>query len=194
VLNILDEKIVDWKKACMKPENKFKKVQNTNLAIECGKALKFSLVGIGGPDITDGKKKLVLAFVWQLMRKNVLDLLGSVTEDQLLEWANERVTKVPKISSFKDQSLKSGLFLIHLLGSLDKDVVDWSLLTDGKTDEEIQKNAGYAISCARKLGVPAFIVWEDVRDVRQKMIMVFVAALAEHYKVFERKRSKTYQK
>lgn len=49
------------------------------------------IVGIGGMDVVDGKKKLVLAILWQLMRKNLLDKLGKLKEEDVLKWANSRI-------------------------------------------------------------------------------------------------------
>ena len=40
-------------------------VANCNYVVVLGRSLKFSLVGIGGSDISAGNKKLLLAFVWQ---------------------------------------------------------------------------------------------------------------------------------
>lgn len=79
VLLKLEERIsnpgtIEWKKAAMKPDNQFKKVQNANYAIETGKKLGFSLVGVGGKDIIDGNKKLILALVWQMVRKHTLEV------------------------------------------------------------------------------------------------------------------------
>ena len=37
-----------------------KKIENCNYAVELGKQLKFSLVGIGGEDIRNGTRTLVL--------------------------------------------------------------------------------------------------------------------------------------
>ena len=66
LLKIMDQikpGCVDWKKADIKPSNKFKKILNANYSVEVGKSLKFSLVGIGGMDIVEGNKKLILSFV-----------------------------------------------------------------------------------------------------------------------------------
>lgn len=41
-------------------------LQNCNYAVELGKELKFSLVGIAGQDIYDGNTTLTLAIVWQV--------------------------------------------------------------------------------------------------------------------------------
>lgn len=49
--------------------SKFKKVENSNYAVNIGKEMGLSLVNIGGVDIVDKVKKLILAIIWQLMRK-----------------------------------------------------------------------------------------------------------------------------
>ena len=42
-------------------------------------------------------------------------------------------------------------------------------------------NAKYAISIARKLGAVIFLVWEDVVELNQKMMLIFIASLFELY-------------
>jgi len=39
-------------------------------------------------------------------------------------------------------------------------------------------NAKYIISVARKLGAVIFLTWEDIKDVKPKMITTLVGALA----------------
>jgi len=68
--------------------------------MDVAKAAGLKMVGVGGVDIVDGKKKLVLALLFQMIRKNCLDILGGATEEKILEWANGRVSN--KLSSFKD--------------------------------------------------------------------------------------------
>ena len=58
-----------WSKVNMKPKNTFKRTENCNYAVVLGKQMKFSLVNVGGRDVTQGNKKLILAIVWQLMRR-----------------------------------------------------------------------------------------------------------------------------
>jgi plastin-1 len=53
----------------------------------CG-ALKIKLIGIGATDIQQGNKKLVLAIVWQLMRIHYLQIIGTKSEQDLINWAN----------------------------------------------------------------------------------------------------------
>jgi len=70
---IVDQKRVNWN-----PPNSFKKLENCNYAIELGKQLNFSLVGIQGKDIMDANKTLTLSVIWQLMRFNVLSILNKL--------------------------------------------------------------------------------------------------------------------
>jgi len=55
------------------------------------KELHCKAVGIGGVDIVDGNKKLILAIIWQLMRVDVNEKVGGVKEDDLVKWANSHV-------------------------------------------------------------------------------------------------------
>jgi plastin-1 len=64
VIEKLDKSIVDWKKVDKKANNKFKKGINCGYVIECSKKLGLKLPGIGGTDILEGNKKLIIAVVW----------------------------------------------------------------------------------------------------------------------------------
>jgi len=177
---ILGPGSVDWKKAALKPDHKLKKIQNCNYAVDVAKNEKtFHVVAIGGVDIHDGKPKMILALVWQMVRKHVLDMLGGMQEDKLLAWANLRVTNVPKISSFKDKSLKDSKFLFEVLESIEPRAINKEFVTAGATPEEVEKNAKYVISVARRIGATTFMVWEDIKEAKANMIMTFIASLAK---------------
>ena len=171
----------------------YDKIANSNYAVELGKApFKFSLVGISGQDIAEGKVKLVLALVWQLMRYNVVSFLstleGNATDADILKWANDKVAsraeggaiEAAPLSSFKDPAVASGNFLLALVAAVEPRAVEATLVTPGKTDADKALNAKYAISCARKLGCTVFLLWEDIVEVHPKMVMVFVATLMAH--------------
>jgi len=49
------------------------------------------MVNIGGVDIHNGEKKLILATMWLIIRKHTLNMIGNASEDDLLKWANSRV-------------------------------------------------------------------------------------------------------
>jgi len=192
ILRIMDKVqpgIVDWKKVNTKePLNKFKKVENGNYAVELGKQMKFSLVGIGGTDIYDGNKTLTLALVWQLMRFHVISILkglskksgGEVTDADIVQWANNTVQqsgKSTRMEGFKDSSLRTSHFFIDLLAAVRPGVIDTSLVTDAQSDKDATQNAKYAISVARKIGCTIFVLPEDIVEVKPKMLLTFVGSI-----------------
>ena len=88
-------------------------IDNCNLIVTLARdEMKLVVVNIGGADIADGNKKLVLALLWQLMRKSTLSMLaelssasggggtggggasggaGVVGEADVVAWANGKV-------------------------------------------------------------------------------------------------------
>jgi hypothetical protein len=192
ILDKIEPGIVDWGKVNKtKPLNKFKQVENCNYALVLGKQLKFSLVGIGGQDINAGNKKLTLAVVWQAMRYFVLNFLKKmskngreITEQEIISWANGKVRGAGKSTSmenFKDKSLSDSLFIMDLLYACQPESVNYDLVTPGKTDEQKMMNAQYAVSCARKMGCAVFCLWEDIVEVKDKMMLTFFGSIMGQY-------------
>ncbi|KAM1411673.1 hypothetical protein ACFX1X_024535 [Malus domestica] len=193
VLDKISSGSVNWKKASKPPiKMPFRKVENANQVIEIGKQLNFSLVNVAGNDIVQGNKKLVLAFLWQLMRFSMLQLLRNlrshsqdkagkeITDADILNWANKKVKKAGRnsqVESFKDKNLSSGVFFLELLSSVEPRVVNWSLATKGETEEDKKLNATYIISVARKLGCSIFLLPEDIIEVNQKMMLTLTASI-----------------
>lgn len=181
--------VVCWKVASKPPiKMPFRKVENCNQVVKIGKQLKFSLVNVAGNDIVQGNKKLILAFLWQLMRYNILQLLKNlrfhshkeITDIDILNWANEKVKtsgRYSRMESFKDKNLSSGIFFLDLLSAVEPRVVNWSLVTKGENDEEKKMNASYIISVARKLGCSIFLLPEDILEVNQKMMLTLTASI-----------------
>ncbi|KAI3969396.1 hypothetical protein MKX01_019957 [Papaver californicum] len=190
VLDKVSPGSVQWKKATKPPiRMPFRKVENCNQVVTIGKELNFSLVNVAGSDIVQGNKKLILAFLWQLMRFNMLQLLKNLrfssegkelTDVDILNWANSKVKKSGRQSqmeSFKDKNLSSGRFFLELLSAVEPRVVNWNLVTKGVTDEEKKLNATYIISVARKLGCSIFLLPEDIIEVNQKMLLTLTASI-----------------
>ena len=183
---------VDFKHVNKRPASgaeisRFKALENTNYAVDLGRAKGFSLVGIEGSDIVDGNKLLTLGLVWQLMRRNIsitMKTLSSsgrdMSDSQILKWAQDQVTKGGKnstIRSFKDQALSNAHFLLDVLNGIAPGYVDYDLVTPGNTEEERYANARLAISIARKLGALIWLVPEDINEVRARLIITFIASL-----------------
>jgi plastin-1 len=181
--------VVRWKKVEMKPNNVFKKRGNGDYAcvLAKGPPIAASLVTTGGMDIEQANKKLLLGLVWQLMRFHMLKFLSElqqggrpVSEDDIIQWCNESVAnsgKPGRINSFADPSLASGVFWINLLASVQPEIVNWELVTQGATEEDQLLNHRYAISLARKLGAVVFCLPEDLQEVRKKMNLTFAGAV-----------------
>lgn len=169
--------------------SRFKALENTNYAVEIGKANAFSLVGIEGSDITDGNKLLTLGLVWQLMRRNITNTLAklsndsqNLTDSDILKWANAQIVKGGKthtVRSFKDQNISSSVFLLDVLHGMKPGYVDYDLVYQGDNlaDEEKYANAKLAISIARKLGGLIWLLPEDINEVRSRLILSFVGSL-----------------
>jgi len=191
ILDKIEPGVVDWSKVNRnKPLNKFKQVENCNYAVVLGKQLKFSLVGVAGSDIQAGNKKLTLAVVWQAMRYFVLHFLKRLAKDgkeiseaEIINWVNQKVRGAGKSSSmegFKDKSLSDSVFIVDLLYGCQPESVNYDLMTPGKTDEQKMMNAQYAISCARKMGCTVYLLWEDIVEVKDKMMLtLFGSIMAE---------------
>ncbi|KGN56064.1 fimbrin-1 [Cucumis sativus] len=190
VLDKVSPGSVNWKHASKPPiKMPFKKVENCNQVVRIGKQLKFSLVNVAGNDIVQANKKLILAFLWQLMRFNILQLLKNLrsysqvkemTDGDILRWANYKVKgtgRSSQIDSFRDKRLSNGIFFFELLTAVEPRVVNWNLVTNGENDDEKRLNATYIISVARKLGCSIFLLPEDIIEVNPKMILTLTASI-----------------
>merc|ERR1719174_1757616 len=177
---------VPWKKVNKKPETRFDATINCDIAVALAKdPLKLKVVGIGGADIYNRIKTLILGIVWQLLREytiNLLQKLGGgkkIADKEIIKWANDKVKSIGHtgtMKSFRAKSLSSGIFLLALMRAIEPRAINEELITPGSTDEEKEQNARYALSVARKFGAVVFITYEDIVEVKPKMIMLLLAA------------------
>jgi plastin-1 len=166
------------KKVEMNPNNDFKKNINNNYAISlCKEKLGLKVIGVGGGDLTKGDKKAILALVWQLVKLQYMKVIGDKKEEDIVAWANELVAgKAPEIKSLKDKdNLKNGKFLLHMFAAMESRAVNWDIVAEGETEEDLMNNAKYVLSVARKLGATIFCVWEDIVNVDAKQMLIFFA-------------------
>ncbi|KAF2495171.1 hypothetical protein BU16DRAFT_527056 [Lophium mytilinum] len=185
---------VNWRHVNKPPANggeimRFKALENTNYAVELGKANSFSLPGMQGADITDGQRTLTLGLVWQLMRRDIVSTLSSlaqrmgkrdISDSDMIRWANDMVKKggrTSAIRSFKDSSLSTAVPLLDVLNGMKSAYVDYDLVLAGKTEEEAYQNAKLAISIARKMGATIWLVPEDIVAVQSRLITTFIGSL-----------------
>ncbi|EFJ13004.1 hypothetical protein SELMODRAFT_424860 [Selaginella moellendorffii] len=92
-----------------------------------------------------------------------------VSNYYILKWANNKVRrsgKESRMESFMDKSLSSGIFFLGLLWAVEPRVANWQLMTKGVTG-----------NVDRKLSCSVFLLWDDIVEVRPKMVMIFVATV-----------------
>ncbi|KAH6555254.1 hypothetical protein KP509_1Z270100 [Ceratopteris richardii] len=155
LLEVLDKivpGIVDWKLANRPPiKLLLKKVENCNQVITIGRNLKLSVVNIAGNDVSDA---------------------------DILEWANSKVkTSGKKRSHEQTKACQPVSFFLDLLAAVEPRVVNWQLVTKGESENDKKQNAEYIISVARKLGCAIFLLWDDIVEVRHKMILILTASI-----------------
>jgi plastin-1 len=166
---------VNWAGVSKKPKNVFERNGNCDEAERAATALGVKMIGIGSEDIREGRKQGVLAIVWQLMRTHYLQIIGSKTDAQILEWVNTSSGREAK--SFGDPVFGDGTLLIDLARSIEPRVVNEDLVMKDDSEESKILNAKYAISIARKLGAIVFLVYDDILGLNKKMILIFVCSL-----------------
>ena len=171
---------VNWRLIDKKPKNPFKIQANCDEVIEASKKSSYKIVGIGGGDIRTGNKKYILAIVWQMMRQHSLQVIGNKTEEELVAWGNDRVDEQYKVKSLKDKKLATSLYFIYIMKSIEPRSINWDIVMQDKDDDEAKENnAKYAISIARKLGATVFCVWEDIAEVKSKLLLTLLASIYE---------------
>jgi hypothetical protein len=183
--------IVNWSKVNQPPframGGNMKKLENCNYAIELGKQLNFSLVGIAGNDINQANKTLTLAVVWQMMRAYVLNILTAlsgdgkkISDNEIVAWVNDTLRKAGKstsISGFKDEGIKNSRPVADLVDALRPGSIDYGMLYNSNNEKDLLKNAQYTVSSARKIGAVVFALPEDIVEVKPKMLLTIFAAL-----------------
>lgn len=193
--DIIRPGIVDWKRVHTKFSKlkKFmEKLENCNYAVELGKQLKFSLVGIAGQDLAEGNQTLTLALIWQLMRAYTLSILtqlaesgNPIVEAEIIAWVNGKLKEAGKsssIRSFQDSSLCNAIAVIDLVDSIKPGTINYDVVKNTNEEEDNIANAKYAISMSRKIGARIYALPEDITEVKPKMIMtVFACLMARDY-------------
>ncbi|KAH8300622.1 hypothetical protein KR044_008152 [Drosophila immigrans] len=195
LFDVIKPGIVNWSRVHKRftPLRKFmEKLENCNYAVDLGKQLKFSLVGIAGQDLNDGNATLTLALIWQLMRAYTLSILSRlantgnpIIEKEIVQWVNTRLSdagKQSQLRNFNDPAIADGKIVIDLIDAIKEGSINYELVRTSGTQEDNLANAKYAISMARKIGARVYALPEDITEVKPKMVMtVFACMMALDY-------------
>jgi len=193
---------INWKKMRTQVRHKFDKNTNCNHVVDVmNKQFPFSLVGIGGTDIVDGKQMYVHTILWQIMRYQATKKLSElsfggkeVTDADILKWSKDTHgayadRKTPTAKSFKDRVLTTALFYLELVAAIghsedvNDDLVGWDVQPAANQKEVEQDlegrmaNARYAISLVRMFGGDLFVLPEDLVVMEPKAVLSMYAAL-----------------
>ena len=133
-------------------------------------------------DIVDGKTTLVLGIVWQICKLYWMERLGVVNDEKIIAWANERVPEQHRIKGFKDKSIRNVQFILHLIDSIRPNLVDFSKVPAGDSQEEQIAKINYTISLARKLGCEIIALWEHVNECNARYLSLFIAELEHKFR------------
>merc|ERR1711971_131210 len=137
---------INWKRLRKGIRHKFDKVANCNYVYDVMKgSFPFTLVGIAGPDIVDGRQKYIHTILWQIMRYQATKKLSElsfggkeVTDKDILKWSKEThmtlaERRTPTATGFHDRTLTTALFYLELLkccsdeGSVNDAIVHWDV-------------------------------------------------------------------
>merc|ERR1712226_57820 len=197
LIDFIKKGVVDWKrvvseeklKSLSSQQRHFEMLGNCDYVIELAKQLKLSMVGIGGSDLKEGNKKLILAVVWQLMRAYTLSLLAQlggdgkpIEEKEIIAWTNTKLSdggKSTQIKNFQDPANKNAMPIIDLIDTCAPGTINYQVVRTGSglSEEECFSNAKYAVNMARKIGAPVYALPEDISEGNHKMIMTVYASL-----------------
>jgi len=103
------------------------------------------MVGIGGKDILDVNKKLILGILYQTMRAYTLVILQKcaasekpIKDEEIIAWINEKLVenqKDTRTTSFKDASASSRC-VIDLIDGMKPGFKNYNMVSDGESDEK----------------------------------------------------------
>ena len=126
------------------------------------------------------------------MRAHTLKIIGEKTEEELISWANSKIPEERKIKNLKEKKLGDGLFWIDLLAAIEPRCIRWDLIVkENPSDKDKEMNAKYALSVARGLGAMIFVVWEDITEVKSKLLLTFLASLYEVSQTREKEKAES---
>ncbi|CAH0488970.1 unnamed protein product [Peronospora farinosa] len=134
----------------------------SSVCVVLGKQLNFSLVNVGGADIFEGAKKMNLSIVWHSMRYRQLKILNELAASG--PWRNHR-QRYRRMGKREGSAERTGKGQHRVIPGPES------------TDDAKASNAKYTISCAQKIGATVFLTYEDIVEVKPKMMMTFVASL-----------------
>ncbi|OHT14113.1 hypothetical protein TRFO_03133 [Tritrichomonas foetus] len=125
----------------------------------------------------DFNRKAILGTCYILMRYYLGKKFGSVSENELIRWANSlneqsEISSEP-ISGFRDAKVTSSLAILALIEEIMPNTVDQKNISE----DDYMSNAKYVISIVRSIGGSVFALPEDIVEGNSKMIATIYVTL-----------------
>ena len=126
------------------------------------------LVNIGGEDLVDGNRKLILGLTWSLILKFEIQKYGA-DEARLLKWARARAAEYGITITGWRQSFLDGLAFTALIHHHAPEVMDYVAPAPGVTvDFRAQLELAFSVAESR-FGVPRLLDVEDLVSSSQEI-------------------------
>jgi len=113
-----------------------------------------------------------------MMKDHCIQMVGGKKEEDFIKWGNEKVDEKYRVKDLKDKSLKNSLFYLNILKSIEPQIINQEYIKeDSEDDESLMNNAKYCLSVIRKMGGTVFLVWEDLKEVKSKLLLTLMASI-----------------
>uniref|UniRef100_A0A914YMH8 Calponin-homology (CH) domain-containing protein n=1 Tax=Panagrolaimus superbus TaxID=310955 RepID=A0A914YMH8_9BILA len=107
------------------------------------------------------------------------------TDKEIIRWVNEKLQSARKtthIRSFQDPVIANSIVVLDLIDAIKPGVINYDVVTKGRTEREKHENAKYALTSGRKIGASLYALPEHITEVNPKMVMtVFACLMARDY-------------
>jgi plastin-1 len=201
-INQIEPDTIDWRAVNFKKGgglNQFKIIENQNLNINAAKALGLRISNLGAEDLRDADQypTLVLGFMWQAVKMQLLgninlkahpelirllkdgetleDLLALPPEQLLIRWVNYHMEKQGydrRINGFGQKNIGDANVYTVLLQSIGDDKCTRAPLND-----PLDKRAQTVLDNATRIGANVFIRPNDITEGNEKLNLAFTAQL-----------------
>ena len=178
IINRIVPGTIEWKRVNKVTTSRIKKLENANYIVDVSKKIGV-VTNLGGNDLSEGNKPLLLAYLTKLQQVSMEVELkkagyGKVaTEAELIAWANKFAKlggSKETLTSFKDSFLTTSRFFVEIIAGMNKRAVHWEFVQEGFGDEQKKDNAKYAISLTVALGILTFVGVEDILELKVKLV------------------------
>ena len=154
-------RLIDWKSMNLSPSDRHHRIANCHAVVRACRAppMSLPLENISGVDLCNGTRKLVLAFLWQLMERHLFECLGELFEHMTSRAsAHQRVSNLSQTQGTRQQSTVSEVVQVFD----EKTMIEWA----NTTISEAQTKLGLPDHAVEVLNVESRLTVSDLKDAK----------------------------